>query len=55
MTFIIIDHLDVVSLPGLLSQQQDGHAGHEAGEDRVEDPRLPEVFRILVVEAEPAE
>ena len=37
VTFIIIDHLDVVSLPGLLSQQHDGDAREEARQQTVQE------------------
>ena len=40
--------LNVVSLPGLLSQEEGGHTGHDAAEERVEDAGLAEVFSILV-------
>ena len=35
-------------LPGLLSEEQHGDAGEEAGEERVEDPGLAEALRGLV-------
>ena len=40
--------LNVVSLPGLLSQEEQGHTGHDAAEERVEEAGLTEVFSILV-------
>ena len=47
MTFIIIDHLDVVSLPGLLPEQHDGDAGEQAGQQAVEGTWiLKKVFQI---------
>ena len=47
--------LNVVSLPGLLSQEEQGHTGHDTAEERVEDAGLAEVLSIPVVETEPTE
>ena len=40
--------LNVVSLPGLLSQEEQGHTGHDVAQERVEEAGLVEVFSILV-------
>ncbi len=44
-------HPDAVSLPGLLPQQEDGHAGHEAGEEAAEEALLAEVVAVLHLHA----
>ena len=48
--FLLPPDLDVVSLPGLLSEQEDGEAGQEAGQDSVEHARLAEVLSVPEVE-----
>ena len=47
-------HLDVVSLPGLLPEQHDGHAGEDAGQQHVQAPALAQTLRVLVDLAQPA-
>ena len=39
---MIISHLDVVLVPGLVPEQQGGHAGEEAAEDAAEEAGLVE-------------
>merc|ERR1719291_293595 len=46
--------LYVVSLPGLLPEQHDGHAGEDAGQQHVQAPALAQTLRVLVDLAEPA-
>ena len=44
-------HLNVVSLPGLLSEKERGDAGHEAAQEAAQDAGLVQVFRIPVHQA----
>merc|ERR1719266_5935 len=47
--------LNVVPLPGLLSQQQSRDAGHDAAKQHEEDARLSEIIGCCVSEAGVAE